>query len=198
MTFLRAACRPLTWATTLSEYVDGRVRAFRRKATSLPRVYVNNARIIRWKRKRRQARQSVRFELLLPFRFGQVRFVGRQRLVDGSAAGCAQCVTACFIVVVDLREPFVRGVLDLRLQHHWCFTEIFEQRVHPLLKERQPVLHARMAAPFGDGLIKHVVALRRTELRDIAHAETADRLGDKLEFGYGHEIEAAHIEQRAL
>src|SRR4029079_16145842 len=61
-----------------------------------------------------------------------------------------------------------------------------------------PVLHAGMAAALADGFIEQVIALRRAEGRDIAHAKTAEVFGDELEFRNRHQIERAHVEQRAL
>src|SRR6185312_15215115 len=60
------------------------------------------------------------------------------------------------------------------------------------------MLHAGMAPTFADGFIEKVVALRRAEGRDIAHAEAADGFGDELEFRDRHQVERAHVEQRAL
>ena len=55
-----------------------------------------------------------------------------------------------------------------------------------------------MAAAFADGLVQRIVALGRAELGDIAHAEAADGVGDELEFRDRHQVERAHVEQRAL
>jgi len=55
-----------------------------------------------------------------------------------------------------------------------------------------------MAAPLGDGLIKLVVAFGGAELGRVAHPEAADGFGDKLKFGDRHQVERAHVEQRAL
>ena len=103
-----------------------------------------------------------------------------------------------FIIIRDLLEAFARGVLALRFDRDRRAVEIIEQRVHPLLEQRQPVFHAGMAAAFADGFIEQIVALRRAEGRDIAHAEAADGLGDQLEFRDRNQIERAHVEQRAL
>ena len=51
---------------------------------------------------------------------------------------------------------------------------IVEQRIEPLVKQRQPMLHAGMAAAFADRFIEQIVARRRAESRDIAGAELAD------------------------
>ncbi len=86
----------------------------------------------------------------------------------------------------------------MRLDRDRRVAEIVEQRIHPLLEQRQPMFHAGMAASLADGLIEHIVAFGRAELRDIAHPEPTDGLGDELEFRDRHQIERAHVEQRAL
>mgnify|MGYP003694215197 CR=1 FL=1 len=55
-----------------------------------------------------------------------------------------------------------------------------------------------MTAALADGFIEQIVALRRAEGRDIAHAKAADGLGDQLKFRDRNQIERAHVEQRAL
>ena len=55
-----------------------------------------------------------------------------------------------------------------------------------------------MAAAFADRLVERIVALRRAEGCDIAHAKAPDGLGDQLEFRDRHQIERAHVEMRAL
>ena len=55
-----------------------------------------------------------------------------------------------------------------------------------------------MAAPLADGFVQEIVALRRAELRDIAHAEALDGFGDELEFRDRHQVERAHVEMGAL
>ncbi len=101
-------------------------------------------------------------------------------------------------VFVDLGDPLVGGVLDLRLEHQGCTLDVFEQRFHLVVEQRQPVLHAGIAAAFADSFIEQVVALGRAERRDIAHAETANGFRDQTEFGHRHKVEAAHVYQRAL
>ena len=102
------------------------------------------------------------------------------------------------VIIGDLLEALAGGILALRLDRNRRAVEIVEQRVHPLLEQRQPMLHAGMAAAFADGFIEQVVALRRAEGRDIAHAKAADGFGDELELRDRHQIERAHVEQRAL
>ena len=54
--------------------------------------------------------------------------------------------------------------------------QIVEQRLQPLVEERQPVLHAGEAAAFADRGVERVVARRRAERLDVVAAEAADRL----------------------
>ena len=102
------------------------------------------------------------------------------------------------VVIGDLREAFARGVLALRLDRDRRAVEIVEQRVHPLLEQRQPVLHAGMAAAFAHGCVENVIRTRGAEGRHIAGAEFADGVGGELEFGDRHEIEPAHVHHAAL
>ena len=102
------------------------------------------------------------------------------------------------VIIRDLLEALAGGVFALRLDRNRRAVEIVEQRVHPLLEQRQPMLHAGMAAAFADGFIEQIVALRRAEGRDIAHAKAADGFGDELKFRDRNQIERAHVEQRAL
>ena len=54
--------------------------------------------------------------------------------------------------------------------------QIVEQRLQPLVEERQPVLHAGEAPALADRGIERVVARRRAEGLDVVAAEAADRL----------------------
>ncbi len=109
-----------------------------------------------------------------------------------------QRLAAGVIIIGDLLEALACGVLALRLDRDRRAVEIIEQRVHPILEQRQPVFHAGMAAAFADSLVQRIVAFRRAEGCDITHAEAADGLGDELEFGDRNQVERAHVQQRAL
>src|ERR1700689_4284468 len=95
------------------------------------------------------------------------------------------------IVIRDLLEALAGGVLALRLDRDRRVTEIIEQRVHPLLEQRQPVLHAGMPSAFADGFIERIVALGGAEGCDIPHPEAADGWGDQLEFRDRNQVERA-------
>ena len=47
------------------------------------------------------------------------------------------------VVIGYLLEALARGVFALRLDRNRRPFKIIEQRIHPLLKQRQPMLHAR-------------------------------------------------------
>src|SRR5262249_31142255 len=59
-------------------------------------------------------------------------------------------------IVGDLRQALVRGFLGQRLDGKRRSRQIIEQRLEPLMKQRQPVLHAGVAAAFADRLVEHV------------------------------------------
>ncbi len=179
------------------EHVDIAVVAFRRKIAALPRSGVEDVGAIRHG-KRGEPRQGALAQSLLPLVFGQIEPVRRQRLVDRAAARMLHRLATRFVVIGDLLEALACGVLALRLDGDRRVAEIIEQRVHPLLEQRQPMLHAGMAAAFGDGFIELVVGAGRAELGDIAHAEATDGLGDELKLRDRHQVERAHVEQRAL
>ena len=109
---------------------------------------------------------------------------------DGLLAG--------LVMVGDLHEALAGGVLGERLQHQGRTRHIVKQRVQAIMEQRQPMLHARMAAPLRHRLVEHVVAVRRAEGGDIAGAEFSDGFGRELEFSHRHEIEPAHVHDGAL
>src|SRR6185437_8043529 len=179
------------------EYVDIAVVALRRKVAASPRAGVEDIGVIGYG-KRREPRQRALAQQLLPLIFSEIKPIRRQWLVDGATAGMIQRLAPCLVIVGDLLEAFACGIFALGLDRDRRITEIVEQRVHPLLEQRQPMLHAGMTAAFGHGLIELVVGRWRAEFRDIAHAEAADGFGDELEFRDRNQIERTHVEQRAL
>ena len=180
------------------EHVDRCIRALRRKVAALPRASVEYVSAVVGHRKRRQPRHRGLTKTLGPLCFRQIKPVRWQRLVDRAAAWMIQRLAPGIVIILDLLEAFARGILALRLDRDRRAVEIVEQRVHPLLEQRQPMFHAGMAAAFANGFIEQIVALRRAEGRDIAHAKAADGFGDELEFRDRNQIERPHVEQRAL
>ena len=68
-------------------------------------------------------------EPLAPFGFGEIEPVRRQRLVGRTCAGLVERVLARLVVIGDLREALVRGVLGQRLERDGRAVGIIEQRV---------------------------------------------------------------------
>ena len=90
------------------------------------------------------------------------------------------------------------GFFGQRLDGNRAVLDIIEQRVHALVKQRQPMLHAGVTAAFADGFIEQVVGRRGAEGRDIAGAEHADGVGGELKFRHRHQIKRAQIGISAL
>jgi len=95
------------------------------------------------------------------------------------------------------------GALLGRLAHRMVgddqeSVEIVEYGVEVIMEERQPVLHAGIAAALGYRRIQGVVAGRRAEEREIVLAEAADRLRRQRDFAHRIEIERAGLTNRAL
>ncbi len=92
----------------------------------------------------------------------------------------------------------MRCLFGERLDGNRACLDIIEQRVHALVKQWQPMLHAGVAAAFANGFVEHVVGGCCPERRHIAGAEHADGVGGELELRHRHEIERAQIGISAL
>ena len=80
-------------------------------------------------------------------------------------------------MVGDLVEPLADRLVDEMVESDRHVRQMVEQRLQPVGEERQPVLHADIAAAFADRMIEQVVPLGGAELGDIALAEAGDALG---------------------
>ena len=181
------------------EYVCIRFRTFGREIVSLPRADLDHAALpspsgtangvsFASGRSLRRCFHSV------SFRYSRSGGSGRY----GTPPGPVRRLSAGFVIVGDLFETLMRGVFSQRLDHQRRARDIVEQRFKPVVKQRQPMLHAGIAAALAHRFVQHVVARRRAERRDIAGTEFADGVGGQLEFGDRHEIERAHVVLRAL
>ena len=196
-TRLPAACSDCTCLVTASNTPAAfSVRSAAKLWPARAPTSIDGAALLRH-RERRQPRQRRGLQPLGPFGFGQIEPVRRQRLV-GRAAVARERLLARLVVVLDLRQPLARGVLGQRLQDHRRARHVVEQRVEPVVEQRQPVLHAGMAAALAHRLVQQVLGIGGAERRDIAGAEFADRVGGELELGDRHEIERAHLHHGAL
>ena len=179
------------------EHAGGVLGALGREIVALPRADIDAGAGLVRHRKRRQPRQRRGLQPLGPFALRQIEPVRRQRLV-GRPAFVGERVLARLVIVVDLRQPLARRVLGQIFEDHRRAGHVVEQRIEPVVEQRQPVLHAGMAAAFADRLVQQIVGVGRAEGRDIAGAEFADRVGGELEFGDRHEVERAHLHHGAL
>ena len=68
----------------------------------------------------------------------------------------------------------MRRIFGQVLKRHCGARQIVKQRLEPVVKQRQPMLHAGIAAPFAHRFIKQVIGRRRAELRNVTRTETAD------------------------
>ena len=148
--------------------------------------------------KGREAGHRGFFDRAAPFGFGEIKFFRRQGLIGRAAARLIDRLFARLIIIGDLREAFVGRLFGQRLDGDRACRDIIEQRVHALMEERQPMLHAGVAAAFAHGFVEHVVGRRSPERRDVAGAEHADGVGGELELGHRHQIERAQIGISAL
>jgi hypothetical protein len=64
-------------------------------------------------------------------------------------------------IVLHLGEPLAGRILDQCVEDHRHVRDVVEQSVHAVMEERQPVLHAWIAAALAHRLVEPVVASRR-------------------------------------
>ncbi len=158
------------------EHVGVGLGPLRREIAALPGAGVDHRRRAFRRRERREAHEPAGVEPLAPFGLGEIEPVRRQRLVGRAAArvGARRHVLGARLVVIgDLGEALLGGVLGQRLDHDRGAGEIIEQRVEVVMEQRQPMLHAGIAAAFAHRLVEQVVGLGRTEGLHIAGAERA-------------------------
>src|SRR5215813_14537517 len=86
------------------------------------------------------------------------------------------------VIVGDLTEPLAGGVLGQRLEYHRGTGYVIEQRIEPVMEQRQPMLHPAMAPAFAHCVVEEVVGRGSAEGRDVAEAEAPDRFRGELEF----------------
>jgi len=79
------------------------------------------------------------------------------------------------IEIGDRLESVGAGLLGLMIERQRRAGQVIEQRFQGLIIERQPVLHAGIAAAGADRFVERVVAAARSELLAIARSEAMDR-----------------------
>ncbi len=154
------------------------------------------SRLLRY-REWRQFGDGRRAEPVFPLVRRQIKLVRLQRFV-GRRHTVGERALACLIIVVDLREALVRGILVKMFQRQRRAGQIIKDRLKLVMEQRQPMLHARIAAAFADGLVQQIVRRGGAKLGDVTGAKTPNVLGDQLEFRHRHQIEPAHRHFAAL
>ena len=180
------------------EHVAARLGSFGGEVASLFGAGVDHRPLPFRDRKRREQRRCHTPEPIAPLGLAQIEPVRRQRLVRRTRSALRERVLPGVVIVLDLAQPLARGVLRERLQYDRRTGNVVQQRVEPIVKKRQPVLHSGMTAAFTHRVIKEVVGHGGTKRFHIARPEAADGLGRQLEFRYRHEIERAQLIRGAL
>ena len=182
------------------EHVGALLRALGDEVAPAPRLAIDDEALGRGRNgEGRETGDGALARALGPFLRLHVKRAGRQRTVRRDA-----CLWMCHgglarvVIVLHLPEPLAGGIVDERVEGDRHALRVIEQRVEPVVEERQPVLDARITAAFADGFVEPVVAGRRAELGHVALAEAADALGRELHLADRHEIERAELADRAL
>ena len=178
------------------EYVGVGLGAFGDKIAPRPRAGVDDISGLRHG-EGRQPRQRRSVEAFAPLGFRQIEPLRRQRLVRWRDA-IFQRLLARFVIVGDLSQALMRGVIGQMFERQRRSRQVVEQSVEFPVKQRQPVLHARIAPAFAHRFVEQIVRAAGAELRDIAGAEAADGFSNELKFRDRHQIEPAQALFAAL
>ena len=108
-----------------------------------------------------------------PLAFQKIEFFRCDRHIGHGPGTCPHlpCVLSRRVMLRYLFKPFPDRVGSVCVQNKRRVADIVEQRFKPLVKQRQPMLHARITPAVADRLVKHIFAARRTEHRKIGPAE---------------------------
>ncbi len=91
-------------------------------------------------------------------------------------------------MLAHLLEALRDGLLCEVVEADVTALHIIEQRLQPVMKQRQPLLHAGIALAGADRLIKRIVAGATAEQLDIAAAEHLLRLGAEVHLAHRHRV----------
>ena len=154
-------------------------------------------------RRCREGREIVALALLAEPRdlaLAQVQLVRRQRPVGGGAHGACGLgrVPARLVVVADQVEPRRDHVVGLRVEADRAGgVEPSVQPDEPLVKQRQPVLHAR-ERPAGADRFEQRITGCGAEVLQIADPEARDRRLVQQHLADRSQLESRHLGERAL
>ena len=128
----------------------------------------------------------------------EVELVRRNRLVDGAELrlGAERGARASYCSPRAAQRA-ARDGADLVVEQHRRAGQVVEDRLQPLVEERQPVLEALHLAAGADRLVERVVVAGGAEVRAVAGAEALDRgvvedhLGDRRQLDALHRLGGA-------
>ena len=173
--------------------------AFGGEIASLPRADLDDGAVAAFRHgERRHTGERHGPEPLRPFGFAEIEPVRRQRLVRRAHGLGVERVAPRLIIIGDLREPLLGRVLDQRIEHDGRTRRIIEQSIELLVEQREPMLHAGIAAALAHRFVQNVVRRGGAEFFRIALAEAADGFRRELELAHGHELERAQLPRTAL
>ena len=135
----------------------------------------------------------------LPRRVVKVKKPRRAGLVDRiEPVAVLQRDQARLVLVGDPVPPREAGGRKLVVQHDRGAGQVVEQRLEPVVEERQPVFDTRVLAPRADCLVKRVVGTGGAELDPVGLAEPGDRGFVKHHLGHRGKIDGRQLFGRAL
>ena len=180
------------------EHIDALASALGREIATGARAAIDDEIAAVGPRERREARHGCFGEPRRPVLGGQIQRAGRQGLVGRARVVAIIFLLARGVIILNLREPFGGHLVGLRVEHHGRGADVIEQRVGAAMKQRQPMLHAGMAAALADGFVELIAVYMPAELGDIGLAEAFHRLRGQRHLAHRHEIERAQLRQAAL
>ena len=174
---------------------------FRRERSSLSAAKGHDGDAVRFRAFERVESDHMRCSLqeALPLDLGQEHAVGRDRVIRRRTKRLPlQRFGARIMVVGDLLQTALAGIVRQRIERDDRASDIIEQRVEAIVKEREPMLHALMLLARRDGLVKRIVSGHGAEQLHVALPETASHVGRERHFAHGQEVNCLDAGFRTL
>ena len=121
------------------------------------------------------------------------RLIGRAR-----RAALFPRLDARAVIICDLLAPFEKGFARLLVEIIGCIAGIIGKRFHLFVKERQPVLHARITLAGAYRAVKRIIRRVAAKRRRIIAAEAADGLLIEQRLAHGDQRDGLEIAGCAL
>ncbi len=125
--------------------------------------------------------------------FGQDRLVGR-----ASSATLFARLFPRIIIIGDLLAALEKCFARLIIKVEWSASRIVGERLHLVVKERQPVFHSRIALACADGAVERVVGRIPAKSGGVIAPECPDGFVREQGFAHRHQRDPLHIARRPL